>query len=212
MFALESDGPADAAREAHLAESEDALDALAGPLGNLALEMTRCGWMHAEVETFLQASVSLAVLRELRRRRIFAAGDGDQEHDLLAADLSYIWGRPASDLRLFEFASRSRPAHFRGLFPWEDVKARAVQIHAAEAVRVLAGEISEAEIVAQTLAWDMIPAQLWDAILRTRMPDVAPAATMRGLWARYVLPSAFLYWRREFIYTDPADTRLWVYV
>src|SRR5208337_1190110 len=46
MFALESDGPADAAREAHLAESEDALDALAWPLGNLALEMTRCGWMH----------------------------------------------------------------------------------------------------------------------------------------------------------------------
>ena len=211
-FVLEADGPADQGRAFYLAEIEDALDALAGPLGTLTLDMARGGWTHGEIETFLQATVCLAILRELRRRRVFEAGQGEQEHDRLARELGYIWGRPATDFQLFEFAAGSRPVHFRGLFPWGDVKEQAVRVQTAEAARVLQGRMSEAEIFEQAMGWDRIPAQLWDAILRTRMPDVVTPSVMRDLWARYVLPSAFLYWKRELIYTDPTDTRLWAYV
>jgi hypothetical protein len=190
------------------------VDSEVGPLGNLVLEMNRGGWTHEEVETFLSTTVSLTIIRELRRRGVYVmrSSGGGQEHDQLAGELSYIWGRSSSELRLFEFASRSRRIHFRGLFPWKDVKEEAIRLYAAEAATILRGGISEADIFTQAMDWDIVPAQPWDAILRPRMPDVASPETMRGLWARYVLPSAFLYWRRESIFADPMDTQLWAYV
>jgi hypothetical protein len=93
-----------------------------------------------------------------------------------------------------------------------DVRDQAVRVLATEAAQLLRGRVSEAQIYEQTMSWDNIPCQLWDIILRTRMEDVAPAPVMRDLWVRYVLPSAFFYWDREEIYTDPAATRLWACV
>ena len=214
LFAFEADGPPQHGHNPHLAEMEDTVDAEAGPLGNLTLEMNRNGWTHEEVETFLSTTVSLTIIRELRRRGVYVMrnGGGGQEHEQLAAELSYIWECSPSELRLFEFASKSRQIHFRGLFPWKDVKEQAIRLYAAEAAKILDGEIPEAEIFAQAMDWDIIPAQPWDAILRPRMPDVTSPEAMRGLWARYVLPSAFLYWRHESIFADPMDTRLWAYV
>lgn len=78
--------------------------------------------------------MSIAILRELRRRRIFEAGPGKEEHERLAQELGYIWGRPHTDLRLFEFSSASRHVHFRGLLPWADVKEGAMRLPTACAV------------------------------------------------------------------------------
>ena len=212
IFVLKADGPVGAEQSAFLGDIEDALDSVAEPLSALTLDMVRSGWSRTDIETFLQATVSLAILRELRRRRLFEAGGGDAEHERMAEELGYIWERPSGELRLFEFSSGSRPMHFRGLFPWADVKEEAMRVYSGEAARLLQGRLTEDEIFEQAMGWDYLPAQLWDAIIRTRMTDVAPAEAMRSLWARYVLPSAFLYWRREQIYSDPAETQLWAYV
>lgn len=208
LFALE----ADSAGATFFGEIEDELDYLAEPLSTLTLDMVRASWAHKEIETFLQTTVSLAILDELRQRRLFEAGTGEAKHERLAQDLGYIWERAPAELRLFEFSSRSRRTHFRGIFPWTDVREQAMRVLASEVAPILREELSDDEILERSMEWDYIPAQLWDITIRTRMADVATADAMRGLWAQFVLPSAFLYWRRENIYTNPADTDLWVYV
>lgn len=212
IFALDADGPADPGRLSYLADIEDALDALVEPLSSLTLDMVRGEWTHAEIEIFLQVAVSLAILREFRRRRLFESGPGGAEHEWLAQELGYIWERSPEEFRLFEFASGSRPIHFRGLLPWADIKEQAARVYSDEVARILKDRFTKDEIFEQAMEWDYPPAQPWDIILRTRMTRVAPAAALRGLWARYILPSAFLYWGRDLIYTDPMDTHLWAYV
>jgi hypothetical protein len=212
LFALEFTGSKNQAFSSNIGEIEDALDALAPALGALTPDMARTGWSHLDIETFLQATISLAILRELRRRQVFEIGRGEQEHERLAHELAYIWGRPTSELRLFEFAAKSRPIHFRGLFPWGDVKEQATRVYAGEAAKMLGPDgISEEETFEQAMDWEYPPAQLWDALIRPRMPEVASPTAMRSLWSRYVVPSASLYWRVDLIYTDPADTKLWAY-
>ena len=208
LFALE----VDPGRATLSGEIEDELDYQAEPLSTLTLDMVRGGWAHTEIETFLQTTVSLAILDELRRRRLFKAGSSEVRHELLAQDLGYIWERVPAELRLFGFSSRSRPMYFRGIFPWTDVREQAMRVLASEAAATLEGHLSEDEILKQSMEWDYVPAQLWEVTICTRMADVATARAMRELWARFVLPSAFFYSRRENIYTDPADTELWEYV
>ena len=206
-------GPTSGASDCNPGEVEDLLDRLAGELSTIALDMGRNGWTESHVEVFLQTAISLAVLREMRRRRVFESGPAKEPYDVLAADLGYIWERPAGEFRLFEFSSKSEGTHFRGLFPWSDVKESAVWLFARECASVLRDKnITEQQIFDKTMKGDYPPPQLWDAVMRRMMCDVVSEDVMRELWAKYVLPSAFFYWPRDQVYTSPMKTALWAYV
>jgi hypothetical protein len=212
IFTLDGDSESDPRFAGVLGDIEDALDSIVKPLSALVLNLVKDNWPHEDIEEFLQTTVALSILRELRRRGVYDLGEADVEHQRLAREIGYIWSREAREIRLFEFQARSTRKHFRGLFPWIDVKERAMRVYAADASEILNGEIPEDDIFEQAMATDYLPAQIWDAMIRPRMDAAASPDEMRRLWATYVLPTAFLYWQREAIYSDPIDTEFWCYV
>ena len=178
LFALE----VDPGRATLSGEIEDELDYQAEPLSTLTLDMVRGGWAHTEIETFLQTTVSLAILDELRRRRLFKAGSSEVRHGAFGAGLGLHLGARASrtpTLRVLievtpDVLSRHLPLDGRqgtgDASPRERGRGDPRRPH-----------LSEDEILKQSMEWDYVPAQLWEVTICTRMADVATARAMREL-------------------------------
>ena len=84
---------------------------------------------------------------------------------------------------------------------------------AKECAALLNGRgMPDQQIYETTMEQDYPAPQLWDAVLRTMMRDIVAEETMREIWARYVLPSGFVYSHVERIFSNPMDTSLWAYI
>lgn len=210
FFNLDAVKPFPAHLEDRLGEIEDALDQIALKLSMFASNMIDIGWAAQDIETVVRTIVSMKVMQEVERLDL-RTERAELYHQTLERYLGQIWNRDPKDFYLFEFSSSHYKSHFRGILPWLDIKENFMQLY-AQVVVSLVKEFSKEMIFQQAMEWDLPPAQLWDGILLTRMNEGVPEQVMQQLWAKYVLPSAFFYWRFEMIFVDPTRVDRWAYV